>query len=146
MSLQSPSTILELQHLGSSVMCPSIAIVRQGKMLIGLRHYTADKWKDADIWTVPGGRCEDGEKIESALRREIAEEVGMKNVQITRFLGVMDGAKEGDTLYLFLGTTDEEPTLMEPEKFSAWKWVDLASIPENFIHPGALQIIRAAVQ
>jgi 8-oxo-dGTP pyrophosphatase MutT (NUDIX family) len=119
-----------------------IALIRESRLLIGLRHYTADKWKPISVWTCPGGRCDDGETVEQTLRRELEEETGIKNAEITDFLAEIPGSKEGDTLLLFAGTTNEEPKLMEPEKFESWQWCDLNSIPDNFINFPALDLIR----
>ena len=37
--------------------------------------------------------------------------------------GEVPGAKEGDIVLMFYCTTKQEAKLMEPEKFSEWKWV-----------------------
>lgn len=132
----------QLRQMGNPAICPAIAIVKEGKLLIGLRHYTPDTWQAISVWTIPGGRCDEGEPIEIALRREVAEEVGIGELEITDFLGEVPGAKEGDVVHLFAGTTTEEPQLLEPEKFSEWKWENPSAIPENFINPRALALIR----
>ena len=134
---------LKLTSIGNKTICPAVAIVRDGKMLIGLRHYTPEKFKNISLWTTPGGRCDQGETIGQTLRRETAEETGIINFEITEYLGEVLGAKEGDIVPVFIGSTDEEPRLMEPEKFSEWKWEDVNSIPENFINPAALLLIKS---
>lgn len=109
-------------------LCVAAAIMeRDGKILLGRRHYTADVWKDEVVWTVPGGRCEAGETIEEALRRETAEEVGIQEFEIHEFIADAPCAPGSDAqhLYLFHCTTAEDATLMEPEKFSQWRWVPL---------------------
>lgn len=115
--------------------------MRDRKLLIGLRHYTADKYKDISVWTIPGGRSDGRESLETTLRREVAEEVGVTSLTIQKFIGEVPGAKEGDVVHVFLASTDEEPRLMEPEKFSEWKWQSLSDMPENFINPAALKLI-----
>jgi len=132
----------ELGIVGAPQICVSACILRKDRLLIGLRHYTPDKWKQISIWTTPGGRCETGETLETTLRRETAEEVGIVDMEITDFLGIVPGAMPGDTLYVFICRTRQEPRLMEPQKFSEWKWEDIGRIPENFINPAALQLIR----
>lgn len=117
-------------------------VIRNGKMLIGLRNYKASEWKDFSVWTVPGGHCEEGETFEDTLRREALEECDIKELQITSYLGVVKGAKEGDTVYVFMGKTDEEPKLMEPDNFSEWKWCEVSDIPSNFINTEALKLIN----
>jgi ADP-ribose pyrophosphatase YjhB (NUDIX family) len=116
----------QLQKTGNKALCPIAIIARGGKMLMGYRHYTPNKWKKISVWTVPGGRCEDGEKIEETLRREVREETGITDLQISEYLGEVPGAKEGDTVPIFACVTKQEPILMEPEKFSEWKWIDFS--------------------
>lgn len=68
-----------LQRVGDRLCVAAGVFVRDGHILLGRRHYTADVWKDQAVWTIPGGRCEEGETIEQALRRETAEEVGVQD-------------------------------------------------------------------
>ena len=131
-----------LQKVGKRTDVPVAFIIREGKMLIGLRHYTPDKWKNISVWTAPAGRCEDGETIEVALRREVYEEVGINDLRLINYLGSVPGVKEGDTLFVFQAATNQEPKLMEPEKFSEWKWCLLSEIPSNFINPKSLELIN----
>ncbi len=124
----------EIERLGDTKTCPVAVITRNGKVLMGLRNYTPDKWKTVSVWTIPGGRCDEGEKLETTLRREVAEETGINDLEITEYLGQVPGAKEGDVVPMFRATTTDEPQLLEPEKFSEWKWVGKDEIPENFIN------------
>jgi ADP-ribose pyrophosphatase YjhB (NUDIX family) len=133
---------VNLSKVGTETTCSGVAIVRNGKILIGLRHYTPDKWKQVSLWTIPGGRCDAGETIEAALRRETAEETGITRLKIVGFLGEMPGVKPGDDFYLFAGETNNEPRLKEPEKFSEWRWEDITAVPKNFINPAALALIK----
>ncbi len=130
-----------LQKRGSHYDAPVAFIFKKGKLLIGLRNYTPDKWKDISVWTGPGGRCDQGETLGKTLRREILEEVGIDDIKISKYLGSVPGAKEGDTVYVFRVETSQEPKLMEPEKFSEWKWCKLTEIPSNFINPESLRLI-----
>lgn len=132
----------ELSFPGNKNICPVIAFIRGTKILTGLRHYTSDQWKDISVWTLPGGRCDEGETIGTTLRREIAEEVGITDFETSHFLGTIDGVQEGDIVYLFTGSTAQEMQNMEPEKFSEWTWTDIDAFPENFINQKALTLIR----
>jgi 8-oxo-dGTP pyrophosphatase MutT (NUDIX family) len=131
------NNVEKLHEQGSPEICPVIVFLRDGKFLVGLRHY-----KSASVWTTPGGRCVEGETIEETLRREVSEEIGITEFSIEQFLGSIAGRKEGDIVYLYGGTTDQEPILCEPEKFSEWKWVTVDEIPENFINVPSLELIR----
>ncbi len=93
-------------------------MIRAGKMLIGRREYPTGA-----VWTAPGGRCEIGETIEEALRREVYEEVGITAFTIQAYMGESRGADEHDIVPLFLCTTEQDATRRAPEKFSEWRWV-----------------------
>ncbi len=113
----------KLKEVGNKSKCPMAVMMRNGKILTGYRNYTKDKWKDISVWTTPGGRCNIGETIENTLRREVEEEVGITEFEIIDFLGEVSGMKKGDTVIIFFCTTKQEAKLMEPEKFSEWRWV-----------------------
>lgn len=132
-----------LQKIGSEKDVAAAFIFKDNRVLIGLRHYTPDRWKQISVWTVPGGRCNGKETLETTLRREAGEEVGINDLRITKYLGNVPGAKDGDNTFVFLAETDQEPKLFEPEKFSEWKWSKVSEIPENFINPGALKLLSS---
>lgn len=121
-----------LLEITSPLHCPGAVIIRDGKILIGLRHYTADKWKDISVWTLPGGRCDLNETTEVTLKREAEEEIGITDLKIIDFIGEVAGAKEGDIVPLFLCSTEQEPRLMEPEKFGEWKWVTIEDFSKDY--------------
>ena len=130
-----------LKRTGNRKACTCAIIIKDSKVLIGLRHYTPDKWKNISVWTTPGGRCDDGEILEINLRREVMEETGISDLKILSFLGEFPGATEGDHLLLFRCETNQEVKLTVPEKFSEWRWVGVNEIPANFINPDTVPII-----
>ena len=132
----------KLSQIGRKTMCPAGVFIKNKKILVGLRNYTPDKWKKISVWTCPGGRCDENETIETTLRREIKEETGITEFEILEFLGEVIGAKEGDFVPLFLCKTNQEPRLMEPNKFSEWRWVDFSEEPlDNFINDEVKKVI-----
>lgn len=126
-----------LQQKGSEIICPQILLIKDHKFIAGLRHYSK-----ATVWTTPGGRCDEGETIEQTLRREVYEEIGIKNFVIYAYIGTFDGAKEGDQVPVFLGSTEEIPKIMEPEKFSEWKYVNLEEIIDSFNNKNNQEFIQ----
>lgn len=142
MELQCTENLHErLKAVRGSAVCPVAIIIRDQKVLLGHRHYTPDKWKTISVWTVPGGRCDDGETIESTLRREVQEETGVSDLKILDFIAEVPGAKAGDLVPLFLCSTATEPVLKEPEKFSSWQWFGAGDFPEAFINQDAKSFI-----
>ncbi len=135
----------ELAKIGSVLICPVAVIVRDGRVLMGLRHYTADKWKEVSVWTIPGGRCDPGELVGVALRREVREEIGVTELEIVSYGGTVAGAKPGDMVPIFVCQTGQEPQLLEPGKFSDWRWFDEQELPDSFINAAALERIRAVL-
>jgi 8-oxo-dGTP pyrophosphatase MutT (NUDIX family) len=131
----------KMEEVGSPTVCPAAFVFRGGKLLVGFRHYTSDKFKKIDLWTVPGGRCEPGETVGSTLLRETEEEVGISDFSVEAYLGDVDGAKEGDVVPVFVCRTEEDFRLMEPEKFSEWRWVDMDDVPRPFINVRALELV-----
>lgn len=113
----------QLARSGDRILCPIAVIVKDDRVLTGYRNYTPDKWKKVSVWTIPGGRSDVGETVEQSLRREIAEEVGVTELEIKDFIAEVPGAKEGDNVLMFYCTTKQEAILMEPDKFSEWRWV-----------------------
>ena len=134
-----------LNRIGNSQTCPVAVMFKDGKILTGHRHYTKDKWKDVSVWTIPGGRSDEGETIEETLRREVYEEVGITSFEIEDFIGQTEGAKAGDVVPIFYCTTTEEAKLMEPEKFSEWKWVTIEDYVKNEEYSGFSPIARGVI-
>lgn len=126
----------QLEKQGDKIICPIAVIVKDGKILVGHRHYTPDKWKEISVWTIPGGRSDVGETVEQTLRRETVEEVNITDLEILDFIGEAPGAKEGDVVLMFHCTTTQEACLMEPEKFSEWKWVTIKDYINEEVYSG----------
>lgn len=135
-----------LNKEGDGVLCPMALIIRDGKLLMGFRNYTPDKWKKISVWTVPGGRSEKGEKIGETLIRETKEEVGISDLKIESFICKIPGAKPPDVVLAFRCSTSQEPKLMEPEKFSEWKWFTKDEIPENIINSDAREFLKSQLE
>lgn len=126
-------------------LCTSGIIVRQGKVLLGNRLYD-----DANVWISPGGRCENGESPETALLRELAEEIGISDARIVCKLGEKDGAYKDergrDRVVVFRVVTAQEPRLMEPQKFREWKWFGFDELPKNLLDLADIDFFKIALK
>lgn len=117
----------------------TFALIKKGdKVLMGLREYIKGK----PVWTYPGGRGEEGETLIESLNREVKEEIGVSNLNLVRMIGHKKGVKDGDRVYFIECSIDEEPILMEPEKFKEWKWISIDNLPENLIDKGDIKFIK----
>ncbi len=120
-------------------------IIKDKRILIGYRHYRSREKEITSLWTCPGGRCNPGESIEKALRREVKEETGIDDLEIHNYIGEVSGAKKGDLVPLFLCGIKQKAKLMEPHKFSEWQWIDFKDyangLPKNYINENARVMI-----
>lgn len=76
-----------------------------------------------NCWDLPGGHVEDGEAPDAALRRELAEELGVAaTVAGPRFAHI-----RGETFRMDVWLVDQwegEPTNMEPAEHDAMAWMN----------------------
>lgn len=114
--------------------CVAAIVIEDNKVLLGLRHYDiADEQKTIATWTTPGGSVDTGESIEEALRREVAEEIGIEDMEIIERIGQVPGTSN-TMVHVFRCSINERPQLAEPEKFSQWRWWPLDDLPVNFVN------------
>lgn len=93
-----------------------------------------------------GGKSEDGETLEEALRRELKEEINADSVNIVRFFGVLPARNPNYVMSTFECQYDEELGNGEPEVFTWWQWLtyeEIVAQPYEFINEHMLAIIKA---
>lgn len=96
----------------------NIILVNDQRAILILRHRESKKW------LLPGGRIEKGEMWESALKREIREEIGIENISIQEIFDV-DSWKSKDIPYYgitFYGIFPAETITLSSEH-DKWKFV-----------------------
>ncbi len=96
------------------------------------------------LWEFPGGKVEDGETLESAIERELKEELGIE-VKAKRVLCKTDYSyPEGDIeLYLLEVESQEEPVLKEAIEM---KWVNFDECESLELCPADKKIIEILAQ
>jgi 8-oxo-dGTP diphosphatase len=104
------------------------AIVRDGRLLLVKRK----RPPEAGCWSLPGGKVDFGERVEDAIVREIAEEVGVK-IALLRPLGVvqmigLDSQHWVAPIHL-AEIVAGEPENREPGKHEAIVWAPLDAPP-----------------
>jgi 8-oxo-dGTP pyrophosphatase MutT (NUDIX family) len=100
-------------------------IVKDNKVLV-LRANAAKERRD--IWEMPGGRINDNETIEQALKRELKEEVpNIKNIKMHELLDVYrlpwDIGNDISLMLIFYSVTadfDGDPQISD--EHVDWKW------------------------
>ena len=103
------------------------AIWREGRLLLVKRR----KAPEAGHWNLPGGKVDFGERVEDAVRREIAEEIGVE-IELTRSLGFVEtfaDAQHWVSPIYEARIVAGEPVNREPDKHEALLWADPATPP-----------------
>lgn len=120
-----------------------VMIVKNGKVLLGLRH--ADKAKASSelqgqgTWTMPGEKVDFGEKLIEAAIRETREETGLvitKAELITLVDDIVDSAHYVTAGFKVLEYSGE-PQAMEPDTITEWRWFSMDNLPDNLYSASA---------
>jgi 8-oxo-dGTP pyrophosphatase MutT (NUDIX family) len=97
-------------------------------------------WKDIPAyWDLPGGRIEDTQTAEEALKREISEELGINQVNEATFVSscisnieipVSATEKVGLVLMAYKITVPEDSEITLSDEHTDYQWTDLATAIE----------------
>lgn len=117
-----------------------VAIVKDGKILLGLRNPDSRK-ADSELhgegtWTAPGGKLEFGESVHECASREVLEETGMllKSARLVSVSEEFSGDAHFITIGMLADGFEGEPRVMEPDVVE-WKWWPMDKLPKNLFIP-----------
>ncbi|MEF8719282.1 MAG: NUDIX domain-containing protein [Candidatus Accumulibacter necessarius] len=106
-------------------------IVNDERILLLLRK----KAPEQGCWSIPGGGVEYGETIESAILREIDEELGIKG-EIISLLRVTNHIGENNAFHwvspaFLVHVKSGTPQNIEPDSHKGMGWFPINDLPEN---------------
>ena len=114
-------------------------VIDDGKLLMIRR--AADPGRN--LWTIPGGRVENGELLAQALRREVQEETGLEVVP-GDLVGILE--VPGDPHYVILDfyadVNGGRELVPQQDEVADARWVSLAEVPELECTPRFLETMR----
>ena len=104
-----------------------------------------------DKWQMPQGGVEDGEDFLTAMKRELHEETGVKNIKIIKEIeqiyeyelpknligiiwkGKFRGQKQKWFITKFIGNESEINLKTRHQEFIEWKWIDAQMLPKVIV-------------
>tara|TARA_B100002051_G_scaffold139070_1_gene132090 strand:- start:749 stop:1222 length:474 start_codon:yes stop_codon:yes gene_type:complete len=119
-----------------------IVLNDKNKVFVGKR-----KDNPVDKWQMPQGGVNEGEKLIDAMKRELEEETGIRNIKILKEIdgwseyelpknllgkiwkGKYRGQKQKWFIVKFLGKDNEIDLKTSNHEFIEWKWLDIESLP-----------------
>lgn len=115
------------------VGCGALIINDSNETLLIKR--TSKSKNEAGFWSKPGGKVEFGETVESAIIREIKEELDI-DIELTGFINFTNHIIKSENQHWvalsYLAKINKGiPRNMEPEKIAEIKWFSFDNLPEK---------------
>jgi len=124
----------------------AIVLNEKNKVFVGKR-----KDNPVNKWQMPQGGVNEGEKLIDAMKRELEEETGIKNIEILKEIegwseyelpnnllgkiwrGKYRGQKQKWFIVRFLGNDNEVDLEKYKPEFIEWQWLDIENLPEVIV-------------
>jgi len=125
----------------------AIVLNKQNRVFVGKR-----KDNPVNKWQMPQGGVNDGEKLIDAMKRELEEETGIKNIKILKevngwseyelpdyllgklWRGKYRGQKQKWFVVRFLGNDSEINLKTSRPEFIEWQWLNIENLTEVIVH------------
>ncbi len=125
----------------------AIVLNKQNRVFVGKR-----KDNPVNKWQMPQGGVNDGEKLIDAMKRELEEETGIKNIEILKevngwseydlpdyllgkvWRGKYRGQKQKWFVVRFLGNDSEINLKTNKPEFIEWQWLNIENLTEVIVH------------
>ena len=142
----------------------AIVLNNKNKVFVGKR-----KDNPVNKWQMPQGGVNEGEKLIDAMKRELKEETGIKNIKILKEIdgwsqyelpnyllgrvwrGKYRGQKQKWFVVRFLGNDNEINLETKNPEFIEWQWIDIDSLPgvivdfKKKVYEGLIPKIKASI-
>jgi 8-oxo-dGTP diphosphatase len=122
------------------IPCVGAIVIDQGERILLVRRANPPA---EGLWSIPGGRVEPGEAVESAVLRELREETGVTGLVVREVGTVHRESPSGDRYvirdYLVAVSGSPEPTAGDDAADAAWFAVD--ELPRLETSPGLVDAL-----
>lgn len=120
-------------------LCVGAVVLEAGQLLLVRR----GRPPGVGLWSLPGGRVERGESMQSALRRELLEEAGI-GVDVGALIGWVERISDDHhfVIFDFAATVSGSNHLRAGDDASDAAWVALDALPSWDLVPGLLDFLR----
>ena len=141
-----------------------VVLNKENKVFVGKR-----KDNPVNKWQMPQGGVDNGEDLVGAMKRELSEETGIKNIKILKEIdgwseyelpdyllgkiwkGKYRGQKQKWFVVKFLGSDNEINLQTKNPEFIEWQWIDIDSLPsvivdfKKKVYEGLVPKIKASI-
>ncbi len=141
-----------------------VVLNKENKVFVGKR-----KDNPVNKWQMPQGGVDNGEDLVGAMKRELSEETGIKNIKILKEIdgwseyelpdyllgkiwrGKYRGQKQKWFVVKFLGSDNEINLETKNPEFIEWQWIDIDSLPsvivdfKKKVYEGLVSKIKASI-
>ena len=141
-----------------------VVLNKENKVFVGKR-----KDNPVNKWQMPQGGVDNGEDLVGAMKRELSEETGIKNIKILKEIdgwseyelpdyllgkiwrGKYRGQKQKWFVVKFLGSDNEINLETKNPEFIEWQWIDIDSLPgvivdfKKKVYEGLIPKIKASI-